>query len=131
MGWHGLAASYAWAPRNCAGNVRMGITMLHQGTDKDHVALGAVASRSLTNVPEVFWGVTSALLQQRTLPWLGMQAARWGAGSGAVLLSIRVRPDQPMAPAQKPWLARQAGRQLGGGSRCLLLPRDGKRGEQA
>lgn len=53
----------AWAghnqrvgPRNHAGNVRMGITMLRQGTDKDGIAVGPVASRSLTDVPEVFCG---------------------------------------------------------------------------
>lgn len=104
----------AWAGRkrcvgsqNRAGNVRVGTTVLHQGTDKDCFALGAVASRPLTDVLEVFWGDTAALPQQRALPWLGVLAARQGAGSGAALLSTGVGPDRPMTLFQKPWLARQ------------------------
>lgn len=117
------AASDMWAPQNCAGNVRMGIAVLRQGTDRGRVALGAESSRSLADVPEVIGGDTSAAA--------GGASSRRGAGSGAAWVSARAGPDRPMAPSQKPWLARQAGGPLGGGPRCLLLPRDGKRGQQA
>ena len=102
--------------------------MLCQGADKEHIAPGPVASRSLTDVPEVFWGDTSALLQQRALPWPGVPAARRGASSGAVLSGTRVGPTGPW---HRPNSCGKAGGRLGGGPRGLLLPWGGKRGEQA
>lgn len=52
----------------------MGIIVLHQGTDKDCVVLSAVASYSLVGVPEVSWGATFAVAQQRAMLWLEVLA---------------------------------------------------------